>query len=133
MPAPIPVALLGFGTADRLALAAALRQTARRVPAYDSVLGVDDARFVVVDAAQPEALELLRTLGRGGDAVRVGGGLPSPAAVVGGPARLDPAWVLQQLDALLALQAQAALRAPSPASALPPPPAESVEIGRAHV
>ncbi len=125
MPAPLPVALLGFGTADRMALAAALRQTARRVPAYDSVLGLDDARFVVVDAAQPEALELLRTLGRGADAVLVGGVLPSRAAVIGGPPSPDPAWVLQQLDALLALQAQAALRAPTSASALPPMPAES--------
>jgi CheY-like chemotaxis protein len=110
MSSPIPVALLGFGPAERLALATALRQTERRVPAYHPVLGLDDARFVVVDAAQPEALALLRTLGRGGDAVRVGGRPP------------DPVWVLQQLDALLALQAEAAPAAPAvvlPAPALP--------------
>ena len=124
MPAPIPVALLGFGPAERLALAAALRQTARRVPAYGPVLGLDDARFVVVDAAQPEALALLRTLGRGPDAVLVGSALP-PHAARGAPPAPDTAWVLQQLDALLTLQGDAAPTAPAtvlPGHALSDPP-----------
>ena len=107
MPAPIPVALLGFGPAERLALAAALRQTALRVPAYGPVLGLDDARFVVVDAAQPEALALLRTLGRGPDAVLVGSAL-LPHAALGAPSAPDTDWVLQQLDALLTKQGDAA-------------------------
>ena len=124
MPAPIPVALLGFGPAERLALAAALRQTARRVPAYGPVLSLDDARFVVVDAAQPEALALLRTLGRGPDAVLVGSALP-PHAARGAPPAPDTAWVLQQLDALLTLQGDAAPTAPAtvlPGHALSDPP-----------
>ena len=123
MPAPIPVALLGFGPAERLALAAALRQTARREPAYRLVLGLDDARFVVVDAAQPEALGLLRTLGRGPDAVLVGSALPAHAAAGGRPAP-DPDWVLRQLDALLAMQGHSAPTAPaavSPGHAQPDP------------
>ncbi len=107
MPAPIPVALLGFGPVERLTLAAALRQTARRMPAYGPVLGLDDARFVVVDAANPEALALLRTLGRGRDAVLVGNALP-PTTAVGALLAPDPDWVLQQLDALLTLQGDAA-------------------------
>ncbi len=122
MPAPIPVALLGFGSAERLALAAALRQTVRRVPAYDLVLGLDDARFVVVDAAQPEALALLRTLGRVADAVRLGDLLPSGRSMVDSPSGADPVWMLQQLDALLASQAAATLSAsPSVLPVLNPP------------
>jgi CheY-like chemotaxis protein len=123
MPAPLSVALLGFGPAARLALAAALRQTARRVPAYEPVLGLDDARFVVVDAAQPEALALLCTLGRVGDAVLVGSALPRRAAIDSPPVPApDPVWVLQQLDALLAAQDKASastLSAVLPAHALP--------------
>ena len=121
MTAPIPVALLGFGPAERLALAAALRQTARRVPAYGPVLGLDDARFVVVDAAQPAALALLRTLGRGRDAVLVGSTLPPHAALGATPAP-DTDWVLQQLDALLTLQGDAAPTAVMSGHAVSDPP-----------
>ena len=91
MPAPLPVALLGFGGADRLALVAALECAALRKPAYCSVLGVDDARLVIAAAGQPEVQSLLRTLGRGEDAVFVSTLLP-----------LDPAQALRQLDGLLA-------------------------------
>ena len=140
MPAPIPIAILGFAPADRLALAASLRRNARRMPAYDSVLGVDDARFVIADASQPAVVALLRALGRTADAVFVGAGAPADgAAQLPGP--VDPAKVQRQLDALLARrdgapaqsvpgQAQATPAAPAPAApaapALPrsrPPPA----------
>ena len=95
MPASIPVAILGFDVSIRLALAASLRATARRQPAYLPVLGLDDARLVVVDADDPEGLALLQTLGRQGDAIRVSA-RPSEGA---GPARvLDIALVLQGLD-----------------------------------
>ena len=96
MPALIPVAILGFDAAIRLALVASLGATARRPLAYKPVLGVDDARFVVVDADDPEGLALLQTLGRLGDAVRLSA-RPSEGA---DPARvLDVALVLQGLDA----------------------------------
>lgn len=96
MPALIPVAILGFDATIRLALAASLRATARRQPGYKPVLGVDDARFVVVDADDPEAQALLRTLGRLGDTVRLSA-RPSDGA---DPARvLDLALVMQGLDA----------------------------------
>jgi hypothetical protein len=94
MPAPLPVAILGFGSADRQALVAALQGAARRAPAYQYMLGVDDANLVVAASDQPEALALLRTLGRGDDAVFVSAQAP-----------LDPALVLRQLDALLAQRA----------------------------
>ena len=96
MPALIPVAILGFDATIRLALAASLRATAKRQPGYKPVLGVDDARFVVVDADDPEAQALLRTLGRLGDAV----GLSARASEGADPARvLDLALVMQGLDA----------------------------------
>ena len=96
MPALIPVAILGFDATIRLALAASLGATAQRQPGYKPVLGVDDARFVVVDADDPEAQALLRTLGRLGDAVR----LSARASDGADPARvLDLALVMQGLDA----------------------------------
>ena len=96
MPALIPVAILGFDATIRLALAASLRATALRQPGYKPVLGVDDARFVVVDADDPEAQALLRTLGRLGDAIKLSA-RPSEGA---DPARvLDLALVMQGLDA----------------------------------
>ena len=96
MPALIPVAILGFDATIRLALAASLRACAQRQPGYKPVLGVDDARFVVVDADDPESLALLRTLGRLGDGVRISA-RPSEGA---DPARvLDLALVMQGLDA----------------------------------
>lgn len=131
MPAPIPIAILGFAPADRLALAGSLRRNARRTPAYDSVLGVDDARFVVADASQPAVVALLQALGRTADAVFVGAGAPADgAAQLPGP--VDPAKVQRQLDALLArrdgapaqsVPAHAHTPAHPPASpALPAPP-----------
>jgi CheY-like chemotaxis protein len=87
----LPVALLGFDAADRQAIVAALQGAAQRKPAYQSVLGVDDARLVIVDAGQSEARSLLRALGRSDDAVFVSARPP-----------LDPERLLRQLDDLLA-------------------------------
>ena len=101
MPAPFPVAILGFSPDDRKLLAALLERTTRRLPAYRCVLGVDDARFVIADAAHPEVVALLRTLGRTPDAVFVGGQAPVGAAAhLTGP--VDPSRLLHQLDNLLA-------------------------------
>ncbi len=94
MPAPIPVAILGFSTPDRQDLAASLQRTARRIPAYNTVLGVDDARFVVADADHAEVMALLQALGRTHDAVLIHG------LADGG--LIDPALVLHQLDSLQA-------------------------------
>ena len=114
MPALIPVAILGFDATIRLALAASLRATAQRQPGYKPVLGVDDARFVVVDADDPEAQALLRTLGRLGDAVR----LSARASDGADPARvLDLALVMQGLDAKVGQAANGRQSAALPAVA----------------
>ena len=123
MAATIRVAILGFSKAERLALANSLR----RSPAYRRVLGVDDARFVIADAGQPEVLALLRTLGRIGDTLLVGAGGPDNAGARL-PVPLEPARLLWQLDALLARQNAALARAAAaaapvtglPTTALPP-------------
>lgn len=118
MAASIPVAILGFGVAERLAMADSLR----RSPAYRSVLGVDDARFVIADAGQPEVLALLRSLGRIGDTLLVGAGGPDNAGARL-PVPLEPARLIWQLEALRARQDAARERAAAavaPAPAAPP-------------
>ena len=123
MPAPIPVAILGFTPADRQALAASLQRNARRTPAYKNVLGVDDARFVIADASQPTVVALLRALGRTADALFIGADAPADAAArLPGP--VDPAKVQRQLDALLARRDGAPAQH-MPATATPPVPAAS--------
>ena len=116
MPAPFPVAILGFNPDDRKLLGELLQRTVRRLPAYKVVLGVDDARFVIADAAQPEVVALLRTLGRTPDAVFVGGRPPADAAAhLTGP--VDPSRLLHQLDSLLARRDGAPLASPAPSRA----------------
>ena len=101
MPAPFPVAILGFTPDDRKLLGDLLLRTVRRVPAYSTVLGMDDAHFVIADAAQPEVVALLRTLGRTAEAVFVGAQAPAGAAAhLSGS--VDPSRLLHQLDSLLA-------------------------------
>jgi CheY-like chemotaxis protein len=100
MSAPIPVALLGFSTFERNALASYFRLAPRSQPSYVHVLDVDDARFVVADSDQAGVPELLDALGRVGDAVFIG--TQSPDAAAAWMMRpIDPAQVLRELDNLL--------------------------------
>ena len=123
MAATVPVAILGFGMAERLALA----DSVGRSPAYRTVLGVDDARFVIADAGQPEVLALLRSLGRIGDTLLVGAGGPDNAGARL-PVPVEPARLIWQLDALRARQdaareraAAAVAPAPTAPPTVPPP------------
>ena len=99
MPDLTPVAILGFREADRQSLAASLQRTARRSPAYTPVLAIDDARFVVAAAEHPEVMALLTALGRTGDALLIAA--PEESAHVRNTIAIDPAFVLQRLDAML--------------------------------
>ncbi len=124
MSSPIPVAILGFGPADRQALSASLASAGRRVPAYQPVLGVDDARYVVVDADHPEGLALLAALGRVADAVLVS---TAASGTVSHPETVDPALVLQRLDAMAHKPASRLVAArPAPPMTAPPVPASPI-------
>lgn len=100
LPAPVPIALLGFTDAARQALVAGLQAgEPSRAVAYGQVLSVDDAAFVVADADQPGTLELLEALGRVADTVFVGGQPPGGGG--GWLARpFTPQEVLRALDRL---------------------------------
>ncbi len=96
----IPVAILGFRPAERTSLLSYFRLAARRVPGYESVLGVDDAQFVIADADEPGVVALLQELGRTRDAVFIGANAPSEAgASLMRP--VDPVLAMRRLDALL--------------------------------
>ncbi len=51
------VALEGFGTFERSALASYFRLAAQRVPAYHQVEGIAFADFVVADTAHPGVVD----------------------------------------------------------------------------
>lgn len=100
MSAAIHVAILGFTAFERNALASHFRIAQDRNPSYDTVLDIDDARFVIADADQGGVAELLRELGRTDDAVFVGASAP-PEAAAWMMRPIDPAYVMRELDRLL--------------------------------
>lgn len=110
MAAPIPVAILGFSTFERNALAAHFRIAHDRSPRYSLVLDVDDAVFVIADADQRGVAELLRELGRMDDTLFVGASAP-PEAAAWTMRPIDPATVMREFDHLLRLRENAASRA----------------------
>lgn len=100
MSVAIHVAILGFTAFERNALASHFRIAQDRDPSYDTVLDIDDARFVIADADQGGVAELLRELGRTDDAVFVGASAP-PEAAAWMMRPIDPAYVMRELDRLL--------------------------------
>lgn len=92
---PVPIALLGLSEAERRALLACFEvDDVTRPWSYRQVLSVDDAAFVVADADQPGALELLQALGRVADTVFVGSQAPPGGA----------AWMMRPLTSLAVLR-----------------------------
>jgi len=101
MPAPIPVAILGFSAFDRRALASYFLLSEQAWPRYERVLGADDATLLIADADEPSVVSLLYKLGRVGDALFIGAAPPGGAAAwMMRP--IDQVQVLHQLDTLLA-------------------------------
>ncbi len=100
----IHVAILGFTAFERNALASHLRIAQDRNPSYDTVLDIDDARFVIADADQSGVTELLHELGRTDDAVFVGASAP-PDAAAWMMRPIDPVNVMRELDRLLQARA----------------------------
>jgi len=101
MPAPIPVAILGFSAFDRRALASYFQLAERAWPRYERVLGADDATLVIADADEPGVVSLLYKLGRIGDALFIGS-QPPAGATAWMMRPIDQVQVLHQLDELLA-------------------------------
>lgn len=100
MSVPIPVAILGFSTFDRKALASYFQLNGRGRARYAHVLNADLADLVIADADEPGVLELLQTLGRVQDALFIGALAPSDAAAwMMRP--IDQTQVLRELDALM--------------------------------
>jgi CheY-like chemotaxis protein len=100
MPAPIPVAILGFSAFDRKALQSYFKLTGRVRPRYEWVLSLEDADLVIADADEAGVLALLKTLGRVADALFIGAQAP-PEAAAWMMRPIDPAKVLRGLDALM--------------------------------
>ncbi|MES2715032.1 MAG: response regulator [Pseudomonadota bacterium] len=101
MPAPIPVAILGFSAFDRKALASYFQRGGPGRLRYEHVLNADLADLVIADADEPGVLELLQTLGRVQDALFIGALAPGEAGSwMMRP--IDQTQVLRELDALMA-------------------------------
>lgn len=101
MPVPIPVAILGFSTFDRKALASYFQLTGGGRGRYVHVLPMDNAELVIADADEAGVLELLQKLGRVKDALFIGAAAPVEAAAwMMRP--IDQTQVLRELDAMLA-------------------------------
>jgi CheY-like chemotaxis protein len=93
------VALEGFSTFERSALASYFRLAAQRVPAYHQVESIAFADFVVADTTHPGAVDAVVAAGRVADAVFVGDHPPS-GAIACLPRPIDPMQIERALDAL---------------------------------
>ena len=101
MPAPLPVAILGFSAFDRKALSSYFQLKAQLRPRFERVLSVEDADLVIADADEAGVLELLQALGRTGDVLFIGAQAPVGAAAwLMRP--IDPTQVLRELETLAA-------------------------------
>ena len=106
MSRPYRVALLGFSTFERGALASYFRLAARRTPSYELVNEPDQADFMVADADHGASVSLVVALERLEGTVFIGAAGPLGAtAWMKRP--IDALHVLRELDAMVLLQAAA--------------------------
>jgi len=108
------VALQGFTSFERGALASFFRLAASRTPAYVQAERLDTCDFIVADADDPGAAQAVRRAGRMADAVFVGA--LTPGAMVSISRRLDPMQLVRELDELVAMRREAAARQAPPKS-----------------
>lgn len=100
MPAPHPIALLGFSAFERDALASCFRLAINREPRYESVPVLTDAELLVVDADDRPAVELVIAIERVEDCVFIGATAPPGAGHrLGRP--IDPLQVMRLLDTMV--------------------------------
>lgn len=90
----LSVVILGFGAFERQALLSALRTSSAHAAVYSVVDTLDEARFVIVDTDDAQALQTLGAPGWLARAVCIGSSAPDAAG----------AWMMRPLDAAKALQ-----------------------------
>ncbi|WP_280153725.1 response regulator [Piscinibacter sp. XHJ-5] len=94
------VALQGFSTFERGALASFLRLAAQRTPSYVQVDRLDRCDFVIADADHARSVQAVQAAGRLSDTVFVGAQSPHGAmAWLKRP--VDPMQILRELDSLV--------------------------------
>jgi CheY-like chemotaxis protein len=108
------VALQGFTSFERGALASFFRLAASGTPAYVQAERLDGCDFIVADADDPLALQAVRSSGRMADAVFIGA--QTPGAMVSLARPVDPLELVRELNELVRLRLEAAARAEPPKS-----------------
>ena len=95
---PLNVALLGFSSIERRAIAAAFAMG--RGMGWQIVSALDDGDLLLADAQHAAAVNLVLATERLADTVFVGGGAPQGAAACV-PRPIDPRHLMRELEALL--------------------------------
>lgn len=127
MSSPYRVSVQGFSAFERSALASYFRLASNRTPAYEQVDVAAEARFLVVDSDNVDAMQAVQAAGRIGDAVFIGSQAPDGvSAWMMRP--IDPLHVLRELDAMVAGLGSG--RAGEPPLARPTLPSVPLGVGR---
>jgi two-component system cell cycle response regulator len=105
------VAIEGFSSFEREALASFFRLAAQRSPAFQQVDEVGVADFLIADGDQPVSVAAVRRGQRLADTVFIGAKAPAGAAAWL-PRPIDPVHVLRELEGLVEMR----LTAPEPPS-----------------
>src|SRR5947208_1860397 len=108
------VALQGFTSFERGALASFFRLAGSRTPAYVQAERLDGCDFVVADGDDDRSLQAVRNAGRMSDTVFIGAQTPGAMATLARP--VDPREIMRELDSLVNLRRSASTRAEPPAS-----------------
>ena len=103
MSSPVRVALLGFSSFERSALAACFKLTGERCPNYEQVTDLDAAALLVADADHAPSVQLVQVTERVAHTVFIGA-QPSEAARAWLARPIDPLHVMRELDVLAARQ-----------------------------
>lgn len=125
------VALQGFSTFERGALASFFRLAARRRPSYVQVERLDRCDFVIADADHSRSLQAVQAAGRVPDTVFVGTQAPRGAmAWLKRP--VDPVHILRELDSRVEKRNSSPAEL-SPAREAAAPPSTMPALGRLDV
>src|SRR5262245_58369241 len=99
------VALQGFTSFERGALASFFRLAAGRTPAYVQAERLEECDFVVADSDDAGSVRAVRDAGRMADTVFIGAQTPGAMAALARP--VDPMQLVRELDGLVQLRRDA--------------------------